>query len=76
MLVPDIPTQIAGYVPQNFDFTYDGAVPAKQALSRSLNIPAVKMLQQYTIDKFLDRLRQIGLSSSMNRSADNYGLAL
>jgi penicillin-binding protein 1C len=75
MLVPDIPTQIAGYVPQNFDFTYDGAVPAKQALSRSLNIPAVKMLQQYTIDKFLDRLKQIGLST-MNRSADNYGLSL
>ncbi len=75
MLVPDIPTQIAGYVPQNFDFTYDGAVPAKQALSRSLNIPAVKMLQQYTIDKFLDRLKQLGLSS-MNRSADNYGLSL
>ncbi len=75
MLVPDIPTQIAGYVPQNFNFTYDGAVPAKQALSRSLNIPAVKMLQQYTIDKFLDRLKQIGLSS-MNRSADNYGLSL
>lgn len=75
MLVPDIPTQIAGYVPQNFNFTYDGAVPAKQALSRSLNIPAVKMLQQYTIDKFLDRLKQIGLSS-MNRPADNYGLSL
>ena len=69
-LVPDIPTQIAGYVPQNFNFTYDGAVPAKQALSRSLNIPAVKMLQQYTIDKFLDRLKQIGLSS-MNRSASS-----
>lgn len=75
MLIPDVPTQIAGYVPQNFDFTYDGAVPAKQALSRSLNIPAVKMLQQYTIDKFLDRLKQIGLAS-MNRSADNYGLSL
>jgi penicillin-binding protein 1C len=75
MLVPDIPTQISGYVPQNFDFTYDGAVPAKQALSRSLNIPAVKMLQQYTIEKFLDRLKQIGISS-INRSADNYGLSL
>ena len=75
ILVPDIPTQISGYVPQNFDFTYDGAVPAKQALARSLNIPAVKLLQQYTIQKFLDRLKQIGLSS-MNRSADNYGLSL
>lgn len=75
MLVPDIPTQIAGYVPQNFNFTFDGAVPAKQALSRSLNIPAVKLLQQYTIPKFIDRLHQIGLSS-INRSADNYGLSL
>ena len=75
MLLPDIPTQIAGYVPQNFDFTYDGAVPAKQALSRSLNIPAVKLLQQYGTEKFLDRLQQIGLKS-MNRSADNYGLSL
>lgn len=75
MLVPDVPTQIAGYVPQNFDFTYDGAVPAKRALSRSLNIPAVKLLQQYGIQKFIDRLQQIGLNS-MNRSADNYGLSL
>lgn len=75
MLVADVPTQIAGYVPQNFDFTYDGAVPAKQALARSLNIPAVKLLQQYTIEKFLDRLKQIGLTS-MNRSAENYGLSI
>lgn len=75
VLVPDIPTQIAGYVPQNFDFTYDGAVPAKQALARSLNIPAVKLLQEYGIRKFLDRLQQLGLGS-MTRSADNYGLSL
>lgn len=75
MLVPDVPTQIAGYVPQNFNFTYDGAVPAKQALARSLNIPAVKLLQQYTVEKFLDRLKQLGLKS-MNRSAGNYGLSL
>lgn len=75
VLVPDIPTQISGYVPQNFDFTYDGAVPAKQALARSLNIPAVKLLQEYGIQKFLDRLKQLGLGS-MNRSADNYGLSL
>ena len=34
MLVPDIPTQIAGYVPQNFNFTYDGAVPSKHNRSR------------------------------------------
>ena len=52
-LVPDIPTQINGYAPQNFDLGYDGAVPANRALARSLNIPAVKMLQQYPLSTFL-----------------------
>ena len=37
-LVADVPTQIAGYTPKNFELTYDGAVPAQRALSRSLNI--------------------------------------
>jgi penicillin-binding protein 1C len=46
-LVPDIPTRIGGFMPENYNLTYDGAVPAKRALSRSLNIPAVKMLQVY-----------------------------
>ena len=47
MLVPDIPTQISGYAPQNFDLGYDGAIPAHRALARSLNVPAVRLLQQY-----------------------------
>src|SRR5690606_33521252 len=46
-LIADIPTQIGGFTPENFDLGYDGAVPASAALSRSLNVPAIKMLQQY-----------------------------
>jgi penicillin-binding protein 1C len=46
-LVADIPTQIAGYTPQNFNLTFDGAVPAHRALSRSSNIPSVLMLQDF-----------------------------
>ncbi|MFA9215383.1 MAG: transglycosylase domain-containing protein, partial [Candidatus Methylacidiphilales bacterium] len=38
-LINDIPTQVAGYSPQNFDLGYSGAVPANKALSRSLNVP-------------------------------------
>jgi penicillin-binding protein 1C len=34
-LVADIPTQIGGYMPENFDLGYDGAVPANRALARS-----------------------------------------
>lgn len=46
-LIADIPMQIGNYAPKNFDLGYDGAVPAGNALARSLNIPAVKLLQQY-----------------------------
>lgn len=74
-LVPDIPMQIGGYSPQNFDLGYDGAVPASRALARSLNIPAVKLLQQYKYQRFYDLLKQLGLTT-LNRPADNYGLSL
>jgi len=74
-IVPDIPTQIGGYTPQNFDLTFDGAVPASRALSRSLNIPAVKLLQQYKYQRFYELLKQCGIST-LNQPADHYGLSL
>ncbi|MEP6595214.1 MAG: penicillin-binding protein 1C, partial [Ginsengibacter sp.] len=74
-IVADIPTQIGGYAPQNFDLTYDGAVPASKALSRSLNIPAVKLLQRYKYQRFYEVLKQCGITT-LNRPADSYGLSL
>ena len=74
-LIADIPTQIGGYTPQNFDLGYDGAVPANRALARSLNIPAVKMLQQYKYARFYDVLKQCGFTT-LNRPADHYGMSL
>ncbi len=74
-LVPDIPTQISGYTPQNFNLTYDGAVPAQRALSRSLNIPAVLMLQDYSVFKFYDVLQKFQLHD-INKHPDHYGLSL
>lgn len=74
-IIPDIPTQIGSYSPKNFDLSYDGAVPADRALSRSLNVPAVKMLQQYKYQRFYETLQQCGIST-LNRSADTYGLSL
>ncbi|TSD66724.1 penicillin-binding protein 1C [Inquilinus sp. KBS0705] len=74
-LIPDVPTQIAGYHPENFDLGYDGAVPASNALSRSLNVPAVKMLQQYKYERFYDMLRKIGITT-LKQPADHYGLSL
>lgn len=74
-LVPDIPTQIAGYEPENYDLGYDGAVPASKALARSLNIPAVKMLQQYKYERLHGLLKKMGLNS-LNQPPDHYGLSL
>jgi penicillin-binding protein 1C len=74
-LVPDIPTRIGGFVPENYNLTYDGAVPANQALARSLNIPAVKMLQTYGYEPFYTLLKKAGLTT-LSKPAGHYGLAL
>ncbi|NVN93771.1 MAG: penicillin-binding protein 1C [Bacteroidetes bacterium] len=74
-LIPDIPMQIGGFVPENYNLTYDGAVPAKQALSRSLNIPAVKMLQSYGVEQFYALLKKMGMST-LTKSSSHYGLSL
>jgi penicillin-binding protein 1C len=74
-IIPDIPTQIGSYAPKNFDLSYDGAVPAHNALSRSLNVPAVKMLQQYKYQRFYETLQQVGITTLTN-NADFYGLSL
>jgi penicillin-binding protein 1C len=74
-IIPDIPTQIGSYAPQNFDLGFDGAVPANRALARSLNIPAVKLLQQYKYQRFYETLQRCGITT-LNRSADTYGLSL
>ncbi|WP_299715945.1 penicillin-binding protein 1C [uncultured Tenacibaculum sp.] len=74
-LVKDIPTEISGYTPKNFDLSFDGVVPADEALTRSLNIPAVRMLQEYGLEKFRDHLQEYDITH-INKSADYYGLSL
>jgi penicillin-binding protein 1C len=74
-LLPDIPSQFAEYSPENYYGRYDGAVPADQALTRSLNIPFVHLLKDYGVARFYKDLRSLGLSS-VDRSADSYGLSL
>jgi penicillin-binding protein 1C len=74
-LVADIPINLSGFAPQNFNGQYEGAVPASQALSRSLNIPAVEMLREYGTDRFHQLLKNMGLTT-FTHSAEHYGLSL
>ena len=75
MLIPDIPTRFGGFTPMNFDQEYSGAVAACNALARSLNIPAVKMLQNYGVSPFYSFLKTTGMNS-LTHPPDHYGLSL
>tara|TARA_R110002012_G_scaffold322083_1_gene554913 strand:+ start:97793 stop:100144 length:2352 start_codon:yes stop_codon:yes gene_type:complete len=74
-LVADIPTQFGRYNPENYNKTYDGAVPASRALSRSLNVPSVRMLQEFGLDRFYQYLKKLHLKD-LSESANYYGLSL
>ena len=74
-LVPDIPSSFAGYMPENYDRRFRGAVPAELALARSLNVPAVWMLHRHGVDRFYDFLQAMGMTT-LYRSPDQYGLTL
>jgi len=74
-LIPDVPMHFDHFSPKNYDEKNEGAVRAGDALARSLNVPAVYLLQQYGIDKFLHKLRSIG-QKHISKSAEHYGLSL
>lgn len=75
MLLADYPTRINGYAPENYESNYDGLVPTSEALARSLNIPAVRLLSEYGVPRFKSNLEDLGLST-LFRPANEYGLAL
>ena len=74
-LLVDLPTIMGGFRPTNYTKTYDGAVPASKALSRSLNIPMVRLLREVKIEPFLKVCRDMGLKS-ISSGAHHYGLTV
>ncbi|MGM0649875.1 MAG: penicillin-binding protein 1C, partial [Bacteroidota bacterium] len=74
-LIPDYPVHFGSYAPENFNLQHNGAVPASKCIARSLNVPAVHLLKKHGIAIFMEDLEKTGIST-INRSADNYGLSL
>ena len=62
-LLQDTPVNLNGFTPQNYDLQFHGAVPAAEALARSLNVPAVHLLRAYGAPRFLEVLQEAGLST-------------
>ncbi len=71
----DVPTAFGGYKPKNYDGLYRGRVTTEQALTASLNVPAVRLLNDVGPGRFLDQLRREGFAS-LDRPAEHYGLSL
>ncbi|MDR2467107.1 MAG: penicillin-binding protein 1C [Prevotellaceae bacterium] len=74
-LVSDIPFHLAGFSPQNFNRSYDGAVAASEVLQRSLNVPSVRMLADYGVERFHLLLKDAGMTA-LDKPPMHYGLSL
>lgn len=74
-LIKDVPTYFSSFSPNNASEKFSGVSLAKEALIHSLNIPAVRLLNTYGLEKFYNQLKAAGVSS-LFRNADEYGLPL
>ncbi|MDY6444988.1 MAG: penicillin-binding protein 1C, partial [Bacteroidales bacterium] len=74
-LIKDTPYNYNNFSPHNYGRTFDGAVPAHEVIERSLNVPSVRMLEQFGAERFLQILQKLGFTT-IDKDADHYGLSL
>lgn len=70
----DEKTTIADYSPKNVSGTYNGYISARDALAKSVNIPAVKVLSYVGIDKAKAYAESMGIE--FDEKDDSFALAL
>jgi penicillin-binding protein 1C len=68
-LLIDAPQNFGGYAPGNFQADFSGPVSVSEALQRSLNVPAVDLLDRLGPERFAGRLRHAGLRLRMPANA-------
>ncbi len=75
-LIADRPLSFAGYQPSNFDGGFRGDVSLREALRRSLNVPAVYLLERVGPLRLDKRLRSAGLDLRYPSGSGRPGLPL
>lgn len=73
-MVKDAQLAFLSYSPENFDGRFAGPLPAREALVRSRNVPALWVASKLTNPSFYDFLHTAGISRM--KSEQHYGLAL
>ncbi|MGH2421613.1 peptidoglycan glycosyltransferase PbpC [Pseudomonas canadensis] len=69
-LLQDVPRRYGDYRPGNFSMGFTGAVPASTALSSSLNLPAVQLLEAYGPKRFAAEMRIGGVPLALPALAE------
>lgn len=72
--IADVPVNFRGYQPQNYSEKFSGHVTIEQALAQSLNIPAVKILDQIQPYAFVQELSKAGFTQ-IEKDKDHLGLS-
>ena len=73
----DRPTRYGSYRPENFNRRYHGRVSIDEALTHSLNIPAVSVLDRLGPNRLMSVLETAGVNISKNNADDkDAGLAI
>lgn len=75
MIFADTPLNLNGFTPMNFSRSFRGIVPAEEAVTRSLNVPLVRMLSLYGTGRFISVLRHLGMTT-LHYDADHYGASI
>ncbi len=64
------------YAPNNYDLTFHGLVPLREALASSYNVPAVRVLAAVGVERAVDLGRRMGLTSFTDPSRYDLSLTL
>ncbi len=75
MTINDVPANFMGYAPENYDQRFNGRVTISEALARSLNMPAVKILELTGVDRFNRFMASAGFKT-IDRDRDKMGLSM
>jgi penicillin-binding protein 1C len=73
-LLFDVPVDYAGYQPKNYDETYHGMVTVTEALTQSMNVPAVNLVDQVGYGQLFHLLEH--RLSTLDQPMEYYGLPL
>jgi len=74
-MLMDVPVDFSGYVPSNYDGKFLGRVSVENALSLSLNIPAVELLEKTGINELTGVLEKAGFRS-LTAKKSSLGLSM